>query len=150
MDEIKKSLDERYDVGVELLGCMKQALAVYTRREKLDVCGRPHLEINIPRCSKEHLTYIVKELTAYTEELHKVRCELPRLLEKGGASVKPVGERIKILETAQTKHRAAVVRITGEIKVLRSKCKHEWPEGQTVECRLCGALALREEPSCAT
>ena len=76
--EIQADLDRRYDVGVKLLTCMAQALSVYTKRERDKLP-----EINIPRCSKEHLGYIVKELTESTEELQRVRRELPRLLENG-------------------------------------------------------------------
>jgi len=62
-----------------------------------------------------------------------------------------VGERIKNLEAAQVKHRAAIVRITSEIKVLRSKCKHQWPEtGEIIECGLCGMIGMKKETPCAT
>ena len=78
LDEIRKTLDDRRDVACELLRCMENALRVYQVRANTK---KP--EVNIPRCSKEHLTYIVKELTEYTEELSKVCCGLPRLLENG-------------------------------------------------------------------
>ena len=78
MKEIQKDLDERYGVAKEILGHMEAALRVYQFRSNTK---KP--EVNLPRCSKEHLGYIVKELIEYTEELHNVRCELPRLLENG-------------------------------------------------------------------
>lgn len=78
VEDLRKTLDDRYTVGVELLRHMKSALEVYQSRTK---SKRP--EVNIPRCSMEHLAYIVKDLTDYTEEIHKVRCALPRLLENG-------------------------------------------------------------------
>jgi hypothetical protein len=71
LDEIKKTLDDRYDVAKALLGHIEGALRVYQVRANTK---KP--EVNIPRCSKEHLAYIVKDLTEYTEELQRVRCGL--------------------------------------------------------------------------
>jgi hypothetical protein len=76
--EIEEDLGRRYDVAMALLRHMEAAFHVYAVRS-----AKKQPEINIPRCSKEHLGYVVKELTEYTEELHRVRCGLSRLLESG-------------------------------------------------------------------
>ncbi len=72
LNEIKTHLDERYVVAEGLLKHVKRALSVYDGHD-----------VNVPRCSKEHLGSIVRELTDYRDELHNVRCNLPRLLENG-------------------------------------------------------------------
>lgn len=71
LEEISKDLDRRHDVAREILGHMEKAVAVYEK----DKTG-----VNLPRCSREHLDYIVKDLRGYVADLHKARCNLPRLL----------------------------------------------------------------------
>ncbi len=91
ISELRNELDWRHTVAAEILGHMKKALGVY-EKYRTESGGRyenvPEFvkNINIPRCSKEHLTHIVKELTEYTDELQRIRCELPRLLKNGEES----------------------------------------------------------------
>jgi hypothetical protein len=75
LKEIGKELDLRYEISRAILHHMENALFLYS-----DILYK---NVNLPRCSREHLTYIVKELKDYVEETHKIRCELPRLLENG-------------------------------------------------------------------
>lgn len=74
-DDLKQELDQRFDLATTLHHCLSQALKAYTDPAE----DRPP-KMNIPMCSREHLTYIVKELKEYCDEVHHVRCELPRLL----------------------------------------------------------------------
>ena len=71
LNQIEKDLTRRHDVARDILGHMEKAMAVYEK----DKTG-----VNIPRCAREHLAYIVKELREYTDDLHRARCNLPRLL----------------------------------------------------------------------
>ncbi len=71
LEEISKDLNRRHDVAREILGHMEKAVAVYEK----DKTG-----VNIPRCAREHLNYLVKDLREYVADLHKARCNLPRLL----------------------------------------------------------------------
>lgn len=71
LEEISKDLSRRHDVAREILGHIEGAVSVYEK----DKTG-----VNLPRCSREHLDYLVGDLREYVADLHKARCNLPRLL----------------------------------------------------------------------
>jgi len=72
LEEISKDLTRRHDVAEAILGHIERAAAVY----KNDKTG-----VNIPRCAREHLDYLVKDLKEYVADISKVRSKLPRLLD---------------------------------------------------------------------
>lgn len=71
IDELQKILDVRWRLGQEILDCIDKARAVY-EKDKTNT--------NLPKCSREHLDYIARDLRKYVDNLHTVRCNLPRLL----------------------------------------------------------------------
>lgn len=71
IDELTKILDARYNVAREILHHIEKAREVYER----DKTG-----VNLPRCAREHLDWLARDLKQYVEDIHMVSCRLPRLL----------------------------------------------------------------------
>lgn len=71
LDEIKQDLDRRHQLARELLDCINKAQAAYAK----DKHGT-----NLPRCSREHVDWLAKDLKQYVDDTHTARCNLPRLL----------------------------------------------------------------------
>lgn len=71
MEPIQRDLDIRYALAAEILWYIKKINEIYAKADE---------SVDIPRCSRKHFQWITKDLSEYVDEVHRVRCALPRLL----------------------------------------------------------------------
>lgn len=71
LDEIQKDLDRRYQLAREIQGYVTKMQEAYAKDEH---------GTNLPRCSREHVDWLAKDMKQYVDDLHTARCNLPRLL----------------------------------------------------------------------